>query len=164
MYHEVQINNKMGLNHFKNSANTCFVHNDTPDLLRNLQQDLTVRDFALQLFLIRFRSFYGRKAESRTVFLDMAVPRKQSCPRKTGNLTSTPTWFSYTTSTYATVISGWLVFRSRKSGCHQVVLGRAHNVTTNIMTNECNRAMRNPSSPPCTISWRGELISRMIKE
>ena len=28
----------MGMNHFKNSVNTCFVHNDTLDLLRNLQQ------------------------------------------------------------------------------------------------------------------------------
>jgi len=26
------------------------------------------------------------------------------------------------------------------------------------MTNECNREMRNPSSPPCTISGRGELM------
>ena len=146
----------MGMNHFKNSVKTCFVHNDTLDLLRNLQQvSYSARLCSIALFPIHLPSLYGSKAESRTVFLDMAVPRKQSYPHTTGNLTSTPTRFSYM-STYGTVISGWLVFRSRKRGYHQVVVGRVHNVTTNIMTNECNREMRNPSLPPCTISRGGE--------
>ena len=39
-----------------------------------------------------------------------------------------------------------------------MVVGRVHNVTINVMTNECNREMRNPSSPPCTMSGRGELM------
>jgi len=77
IYHEIQIHNEMGMNHFKNSVNTCFVHNDTLDLLRNLQQvSYSARLGSIALFPIHFPSLYGSKAEFRTVYLDMAVPRK----------------------------------------------------------------------------------------
>lgn len=77
LYHEIHIHNKMGMNHFKNSINTCFVHNNTLDLLRNLQQvSYSARLSSIAPFPIYFPGLYGSKAESRTVFLDMAVPRK----------------------------------------------------------------------------------------
>jgi len=67
----------MGMNHFKNSVNTCFVHNDTLDLLRNWQQvSYSARLGSIAPFPIYFPGLYGSKVESRTVFLDMAVPRK----------------------------------------------------------------------------------------